>query len=805
MASLLQDFRIALRNLRKNPGFTAVTVLILALGIAGVTIIFSAVDGLLLSPLPYPGSDRLVQIWETDRRRDVAEGSVSPLNLEDWSDGSRRLQVMAGYGYEAPVLAGEGPAQRLRAVTVNPAFFSVFMVEPHLGRVLSSEDEGARVAVLGHGLWQDRLGGDPAIVGRSLTLDGEPYTVVGVMPRGFSFPGYTELWVPLRLDRGRLSRGSHFLFAVGRLAADATLAAAQDEMSALARALEERHPDTNEGQGVRLVPLQEQLVGDLRSRVLILFGAVALVLLSACANVANLLLVRATARGREVSVRAALGASRRRLLQPFLAEALALAALACALGVGLAKAGLEVLLSASPVRIPGPVSIGLDVRVLTFAVAASLATALLFGLAPALQASRVAAAGALREGAPTGGRRTQRLRRLLVAGEVALAVVLLAGAGLLVTSFHRLTSVDPGFRPEGVMSMKVELTSTRYAERSAQAAFAEQAVERIEALPGVRAAGVVDDLPFSGSRSSSSFEIAGREPGSDLWQSDVRAVTPEYLPAMNVPLLAGRGFSDDDSPESVPVAIVNAAFAARWFPDVNPIGQRILIGDHRERDVFGGPVWREIVGVVGDIHHDQLASRPSPELYTPFAQRPETRVSFVVRTYGEPRAIVPSVQAALAEMDPNQPIYDIRAMEERLEDSVAAPRFHAGLLSAFAATALILTVLGIYGVSSYAVRQRTREIGIRMAVGADGSDVRRLIVLRSLVDVGAGLLAGLVAAIALGRVLAGLLYGVSPHDPLIFAGVIVLLGVAGLASSWMPARRASRIDPAVALRGLAVE
>jgi putative ABC transport system permease protein len=745
MASLLQDFRIALRNLRKNPGFTAVTVLILALGIAGVTIIFSAVDGLLLSPLPYPGSDRLVQIWETDRRRDVAEGSVSPLNLEDWSDGSRRLQVMAGYGYEAPVLAGEGPAQRLRAVTVNPAFFSVFMVEPHLGRVLSSEDEGARVAVLGHGLWQDRLGGDPAIVGRSLTLDGERYTV------------------------------------------------------------EERHPDTNEGQGVRLVPLQEQLVGDLRSRVLILFGAVALVLLSACANVANLLLVRATARGREVSVRAALGASRRRLLQPFLAEALALAALACALGVGLAKAGLEVLLSASPVRIPGPVSIGLDVRVLTFAVAASLATALLFGLAPALQASRVAAAGALREGAPTGGRRTQRLRRLLVASEVALAVVLLAGAGLLVTSFHRLTSVDPGFRPEGVMSMKVELTSTRYAERSAQAAFAEQAVERIEALPGVRAAGVVDDLPFSGSRSSSSFEIAGREPGSDLWQSDVRAVTPEYLPAMNVPLLAGRGFSDDDSPESVPVAIVNAAFAARWFPDVNPIGQRILIGDHRERDVFGGPVWREIVGVVGDIHHDQLASRPSPELYTPFAQRPETRVSFVVRTYGEPRAIVPSVQAALAEMDPNQPIYDIRAMEERLEDSVAAPRFHAGLLSAFAATALILTVLGIYGVSSYAVRQRTREIGIRMAVGADGSDVRRLIVLRSLVDVGAGLLAGLVAAIALGRVLAGLLYGVSPHDPLIFAGVIVLLGVAGLASSWMPARRASRIDPAVALRGLAVE
>lgn len=801
MAALFQDFRFALRTLRKNFGFATVTILILGLGIGAVTAIFSAVDGLLLRPLPYPGADRLVQIWETDRRRDQTQGTVSPLNLEDWHESSERLMAMAAYGYEAPVLSGAGPARRLRAVVVTPSYFSVFSVEPHLGRTLAPEDDGASVALLSHGLWQSQFGGEPEIVGRSLTLDGEPYTVVGVMPPGFSYPGWTELWIPLRLDREHLSRGSHFLFALGRLAPDITLMQAQEEMSAIARRLEEEHPDSNAGQGVRLVWLREQLVGDLRPRVLILFGAVALVLLSACANVANLLLVRATTRRREVALRAALGASRGRLLRLFLTEALTLAALAGGLGVVLASLGLDLLLSTAPISIPQAVDISLDTRVLVFALGASLLTGALFGLAPALQASAAGRAGALREGSPTGAPRSQRLRRLLMASEVALAVVVLTGAGLMGASFYRLLNVDPGFRPQGLISMRVELTSARYAERAAQATFAGRALERIEALPDVQAAGAVDDLPFSGSRSSSSFDIAGRaESGDEVLHADVRAVSPGYLRAMGIPQLAGRGFTDDDTPESSPVAIVNAAFAARWFPDANPVGQRVRIGDTRERDVFGEAVWREIVGVVGDIHHDQLAARPRPELYTPFAQRPETRVSLVARTARDPRSIVPSLQAALAELDPDQPLYDIRTMSERLSDSIAAPRFNAGLLAAFAGVALALAVLGIYGVASYAVRQRTREIGIRMAVGADGGDVRRMVVSRSLLDVAAGLLAGLVAAVALTRVLAGVLYGIGAHDPAIFAGVVTLLGIVGLMASWMPAQRAARVDPATALR-----
>jgi putative ABC transport system permease protein len=806
MKTILYDIRSGFRILTNNPGFAAVAVLTLALGIGANCVIFSFINAVLLRPLPFKDPARLVWVWETQPKLDRAP--FTPADFLDYQAQNRSFEQVTTYFTQNLTLTGSGDPERLRAAIVSANFFSTLGKDAMRGRTFLPEEDqpGAnRVAVMSHGLWQRRFNSDPGILGKSLTLNGVSFTVVGVMPPDFRYPTEaTELWVNPRQVLPELSvgstsdvrpvRSSHWLPMIARLKPGVSVEQAQADMEAIARRLGQQY---NSNHGVRVTPLHERVVGDIRITLLFLFGAVGLVLLIACANVANLLLARAGARRREFAIRTAHGAGRLRLVRQLLTESTILALVGCGLGLLLAFAGVNLLVPLLPAEVPRLTEIGLDMRVLGFTLLVSLLTGLLFGLAPALRASDVNLAESLKEGgrAVTEGIRRNLLRSLLMLGEVALSLVILTGASLLIRSFMRLQSVDPGFNPEGLLTLQISLPSAKYGSPAQQTAFFQQMTQRIESLPGVRGVAVSNDFPLDGDMQTSTPHIDGRAelPGEDSL-AGVHFVSHGYFEVMGATLLKGRGFTAGDVQGTLPVIIVNKTLAQRLFPNEDPLGKRIKFSSAPEVP------WKEIVGVVGDVKHEGLDATPFMEAYIPYLQTPSLAMAVAVRTESDPSALTAAVRKAVLEVDPDQPIYDIKTMSQRLSASVAPRRLSMLLFTCFAFLALVLAAVGVYGVMSYSVNRRTHEIGIRMALGARAVDVLKLVIGQVLLLTIAGVAVGLVAAFGLTRLMASMLYGVSATDPTTFLGVSVILIAVALLAGYIPARRATRVDPMIALR-----
>jgi putative ABC transport system permease protein len=806
VSPLLQDLRYAVRALRKSPAFTAVALATLALGIGANTAIFSVVNAVLLKPLVFPESGRLVAFYQTLPREGVMNNGVSYLNYADFASRSRSFEQLGALRMHDFTLTGRGEPALVVAGTVTGNIFQLLRTKPLLGRSLTAADEAPdapAVAVLSERLWRERFGGAPAAVGQTVRLDQKVFTVVGVMPGRFRSPPDrppAELWTALAQDPVfgdlRQRRGGHYLTVVGRLRPGVALATAQAEVATLAAGLARQFPKENEGWGTRIVPLAESLVSGVRTALSVLLGAVALVFLIACVNVANLMLMRSSARSRELAVRTALGAGRGRLARQLLTESLVLGLSGGALGVALALSGMKALKAWLPADLPRVSEVGIDGRVLIFSFFASLAATLVFGVGPALAAGRANLSAALREGSAgageSGGRR--RLRGLLIAGETAFSFVLLVGAALLIRSFVRLQEVPLGFRPAGVLTAGMSLPRTQYADPQQWIGFYTALVDRLAAEPGVEAAAASLPLPLAGAGLNFAFSIEGHaeEPGADK-SANYTAATPGYFRVMGVPLVSGRTFSQRDGATAPRVCVVSAAFARRYFPGENPLGKRLVFG-------FPSPVAREIVGVVGDVKRDGLALPSQPEMYVPFVQEPWWAAYALVRTSGDPARLSSAMRADVKALDPSLPLEDVAPMRQFVDDSVAQPRFRTTVLGLFGAAALLLAVLGIYGVISYSVGRRTREVGIRLALGAAPSDVLRMVLFEGLGLVALGLALGLAGALLSTRYLSSLLFEVSRLDALSYAGVAALLLLAGLAASWLPARRATRVDPVSALR-----
>ena len=807
MSSGLHDLRYAGRALLKSPGFTTVAVLTLALGIGANTAIFSVVNGVLLKPLPFHEAERLVQVFEVTRG---GLGTASPPNFTDWRADNTVFREMGAYTATAGVLGGSGDPQRIAGAAVTGGFFPVLAEAPTIGRAITETDAvvgQGRVVVLGHALWQRRFGGDPGITGRTVQLDGGDYTVIGVMPAGFEYPAGAEMWVPLAFTEEDLAtqRGAHYLDVIARLAPGTTVERASSEMTAIADLLEARYPDSNTGSSAVVVPLREAIVGDARPALLILLGAVGFVLLMACANVANLLLARTAARKRELAVRSALGAGQGRLVRHLLAESVLLALIGGAAGLVLAKLALDVLLTLSVDGMPRLAETRLDGTVLVFTAAVSVLTGVVFGLLPAIRSGRardLTAALKSGGGAVAQDRTGGRTQAVLVVAEMALAVLLLAGAGLLSKSFLSLQRVDPGFNPRGVLTFDIALPRSGYPEPEDSRAFFGEFERRVAALPGVERVAGIFGLPLTGFNYTISVERldgapAYDEPGEERY-TQVRVVTPGYFRAMEIPLLAGRPLAQTDRAGTEPVVVVNESAAELLWPGGDPLGHRFELGTTLG---LGGPrIGGTVVGVVADVRHHGPAEAPRPEVYAAHGQFPVDFLSMTVRTSMPPASLVNPVREQLRALDRSLAMDDVRTMEQRLAASVAQPRLYALLLSVFAAAALLLAAVGIYGVMSCAVRNRVNEIGIRRALGAEARDVLRMVVGSAMSLALGGLALGLLAAFALTRVLAGFLYGVSATDPLTFAAVAILLTAVALLASFIPARRAARVDPMIALR-----
>jgi putative ABC transport system permease protein len=799
MNSILQDLKYSIRTLGKSPGFTLVAILTLALGIGANTAIFSVVNAVLLRPLPFQNPARLVWSWGNCPLCD--RGAVSPADLLVYRAENHSF---AHYGAMAVgdslfnLTGGDKPIQ-IKGSMVTAGFFDALGIQPRYGRVFNESDEETTdpdVAILSHHLWQDRFGGDPNVIGKSISLDGKSRTVIGVLSADIPVLTEADLWFPAPyLNQGMQTHRSHFLRPIGLLKPGVTISQAQSELDAIAARLATQFPVTNKGWSVKLQPLQTVLVGNVRPAFRVLIGAVSLVLLIACANIASLLFARNTARQREIAIRTALGGGRSRLLRQLLTESLVLALAGGLVGIFLANAGVELLKQLGPQSLPRLDEVNVNGAVLAFTFVTAILTAILFGFGPALKASRRDLTQSLKEGGASGDSRSKhRAHNALVVAEVALSVVVLIASGLLLNSFYRLMRVHLGFDPANVLTTEVSLVSPRYDEELKRESFFHALQDRLQSAPGVKCAGFISELPLSGEANDTFFTITEHPPANpnDNEDADFRNIDGDYFGAMRIPLLAGRAFERQDSTGSRNVVIINEPFAKKYFPNENPIGKHLKMFEGKPEFAV-----REIVGIVGGNKHFALQESLRPEMFKPGSF---TRMNIVVRSAGDPAMLTTTVREVLHAIDPDEATSTFRTMDDVISTSASGDRFNTVLLGAFAAIALLLTAAGIFGVLSYLVTQRTREIGLRMALGAQPEDVLRVVVGHGLRLVLLGLCIGVAAALVVTRWMSSVLFDVKPTDPLTFAAVGVLLTAVAFLASYIPARRAMRVDPMVALR-----
>lgn len=814
MTSFLQDLRYGVRTLLKTPTFTIVAVLVLALGIGANTAIFTVVNTLLLRPLPYPDSSKLVMLWETNPRFQIGVDTlpVTPGNFVDWREQNTVFEHVCAVGAGHWNLTGAGEPERIAGASVSPDFFQLMRIEPILGRTfLEDEDQQGKdkVLVISHALWLKRFGGDASLVGKTIAIDGEGYTVIGVAPEGFQFPragempsftgvtNQTELWRPMPFEKDLItkSRANHQLSVIARLRPGVTRQRAQVEMTSLASRLEQAYPESNQDIGVKVLSLNEQVVGNFRTAILVLMGAVALVLLIACANVANLLLARSSARQKEIAIRTALGASRARIVSQLLVEALLLSAAGGIAGSLFSMWAIEGLLLMNG-RLPRVLEIGMDMTVVGFIAGVVLLTTLLFGLSPALQVSRVNISDALKEGSWSSSGNRFQFRNVMVIAEIALSIVLLIGAGLMIKSLARVLGVDPGFNSKNTLTVQLSLLNSKYPKQTQQINFFERVAGDVRNLPGVQSVGVISSAPLSGGIYAGGFSIEGIEASDrDDLVADRRMVSSDYFNTLGIPIVSGRGFSDHDNQSSEGVAIVSESWIRRYFNSNDPLTRRVKLGG---RD--SSRPWLTVVGVAGDVRDAALEQDARPCIYVPYSQFPSSAMTLVVRSASDPMTLVASIREAVWGIDKDQPVTDVKTIDQYISAAVSPRRFNAILLGSFAGLALVLASIGVYGVISYDVSRQIRDIGIRVALGAQSTDVMKLIIGRGMALVLTGAAIGTLASLGLTRVLDSLVFGVSTTDPVIYLGVSALLVGLSLVACYLPARRALRVDPLVALR-----
>ncbi|HEU0178168.1 MAG TPA: ABC transporter permease [Blastocatellia bacterium] len=812
METLWQDLRQGARSLFKHPTFMIIAVITLALGIGANTAIFSVVHAVLLQSLPYRDADRLVTVWEHNRRRGNAQNVINMGNFFDWKEQNRVFEDMAAFFDTTANLTSGGDPEEIPSQIATTNLFNILGANPILGRTFTPDDGKPgqpRAVVLSFGLWQRRFGGDPQIIGRKLSLNlfsSSEATVIGVMPADFNWHvkagsmtrKVAEMWAPWQVDESLRRRTGRFAMAMARLKPGVAFEQAQAEMNAIGGRLEQQYNEFNANWGVNVVPLRTQFTGEIRLALLVLFGAVGMVLLIACANVANLLLARAAGRQREVAVRVALGAGRGRIIRQLLTESLLLAGLGGVAGLTLAWWGTDLLISLAPPDLLNLPQVTINAAALGFTLGISLATGVIFGLAPAFEATRLNLGESLKEGGKSvgGGIRSQRLRNSLVILEIAIALVLLIGAGLLIRSFARLQGVDPGFNAHNVLTMRVSLPGRKYREDRKVTDFFRQAIAQIQSLPGVESVGAANYLPFAAPHAGTGVEIEGRPklpPGQGL-VTGVIVTDGNYFGAMQIPLKRGRLFTDQEAAEMRHVVVINEAFARQHFPNEDPLGKRVVIDMKDDNQPC------EIIGVVGDSKHMNLDAEVKPMSYWPQPELTYSGMTLVIRTRGDATDIASAARNVIRALDPEQPVADVRTMESLIGTSVARARFNTLLLTIFAMVALLLAGVGIYGVMAYSVAQRTQEIGVRIALGARATDVLRLVVRRGMTLTLAGMAIGVGASFVLTRLVKTLLFNVSATDPLTFAGIPLLLALVALLACLIPARRASKVDPMIALR-----
>lgn len=815
MLNIVQDIRYALRTMRKAPGFAAIAIATLALGIGGTAIMFAVVDAVLIRPLPYPHSEQIVHLSEAfDRSPGM---SIAYANFLDWQRMNRVFSSMGAVQPRSVTLTGAGEAEQIDGWSVSSGFFDTLGVRPMLGRDFTADDDkpsAAATVLLSHKLWQRRFGSDPAVVGRPVTIDGAQYTVIGVLPKGFSYNDQMpDAYTPIGLTKDRdfwQSRYSHAgTYAIARMKPGVTLEQARADMDRVALTLQQQYPETNKHNTAFLIPMREYMVGSVRTPLMILLVAVALLLLIACGNVANLLLAKASGRTHELAIRQAIGATRARLLAQLLTESLVLALMDGAVGALLALWGTQALVAAAPDSLPRLAEIHIDARVLAFTFAIAVLTGILFGIFPALQAPKAGARLALQSSVRGGASRSQqRVRAALIAGEIALSLALLLGAGLLLRSFQRVMEVNAGFNTHQLLTGTVILSANRYKTVAHTEEFYRAVMRNIRAIPGVTAASAINPMPMSGNEWDTDYVPEGMDPATmkAFPNTEIGYFGPDYVTTMQIPLVAGRAFTEKDNQQSLPVAVVNQEFARKIWPNQNPIGKRIRLGDPKQLTSAESPGsrWQTVIGVIGDVKQYGLDRRAVPTVYTAFAQggtMPLLRWDLVIRTaVRDPLVLTEAVRKAVAVADPQQAVADFYTMDHRINARLATRQISMVLLGIFAALALILGAIGIYGVVAYWVAQRTREIGVRIALGASAGQVLQLVLGRAAALLGIGLAVGLTAFVALAHFLRTMLFGVGTGDALVYAVMILVLSAATTLASYVPARRATKVDPMVALR-----